>query len=79
MEREHSDIDEIHVIIDIRSYMFEHLVLNNNEESEPEADGYSGRLINGTIWYDKSLNIHYSMNILSLHLIQSFLFTYLYI
>ena len=33
MERENYDIDEIPVIMDIRSYMFEHLVLNNNEEN----------------------------------------------
>ena len=46
--------------MDIRSYMFEHLVLNNNEEntstsseeSEPEADGNPGLRLNGTIWYD---------------------------
>ena len=46
--------------MDIRSYMFEHLVLNNNEEntftsseeSEPEADVNSGFHLNGTIWYD---------------------------
>ena len=44
----------------IRSYMFEHLVLNNNEEntftsseeSEHEADGNSGLCLKGTIWYD---------------------------
>ena len=48
------------MIIDIRSYMFEHLVLNNNEEktstrsdeSEPEVDGNSGLRLKGTIWYD---------------------------
>ena len=45
------------MIIDIRSYILEHLVLNNNEEntytsseeSEPEADGNSGFRLNGTI------------------------------
>ena len=31
MERENYDIDEIPLIMDIRSYMFEHLVLKNNE------------------------------------------------
>ena len=44
--------------MDIRSYMFEHLVLENNEEntsrsseeSEPEADGNSGLRLIGTIW-----------------------------
>ena len=46
--------------MDIRSYMFEHLVLNNNEEntftnseeSEPEADGNSGLCLKEAIWYD---------------------------
>ena len=46
--------------MDIRSYMFEYLVLNNNEEntstsseeSESDADGNSGLRLNGTIWYD---------------------------
>ena len=46
--------------MDIRSYMFEQLVLNNNEdntstssdESEPEADGNSGLRLNATIWND---------------------------
>ena len=58
MEREKYDIDEIPVITDIRCYMFEHLALKNNEEntstsseeSEPEADSYSGLRLNGTIW-----------------------------
>ena len=44
--------------MDIRSYMFEHQVLNNHEENtstrseekEPEADGNSR--LNGTILYD---------------------------
>ena len=44
--------------MDIRSYMFEHQVLNNHkentstssEESKPEADGNSR--LNGTILYD---------------------------
>ena len=62
MEWENQDIDEIPVIIDIRSYIFEHLVLNNNEENtstsseekEPEADSTcnSELRLNGTIWYD---------------------------
>ena len=49
--------------MDIRSYMFEHLVLINtklrientstsSEESQPEADGNQGLRLNGTIWYD---------------------------
>ena len=61
MERENFDINEISVIMDIRPYMFEHIVLNNNEEihlkvvkkANPiEADGYPGLCLNGTIWYD---------------------------
>ena len=60
MERENLDIHEIPVIMDIRLYMFERIVLNNNEEnqttsseeSEPEADGYSVLRLNGTIWYN---------------------------
>ena len=60
MERENFDVDEIPVIMDIRPYMFEHIVLNNNEEntstsseeSKPEADGNSGLCLNGTILYD---------------------------
>ena len=72
--------------MDIRSYMFEHLVLNNNEEnmstsseeSKPEADGNSG--LNGTFGTCTINLMHNSnMNILSFHLIQSFLFTYIYI
>ena len=43
--------------MDITSYMFEHLLLNNNEEnmstsseeSEPEADGNPRLRLNGTI------------------------------
>ena len=42
--------------MDIRSYMFEHLVLNYNVENastrNEEADGNSGLRLNGTIWYD---------------------------
>ena len=60
MERENYDTDEIPVIMDIRSFMFEHLELKINgentstssDESEPEADSYSGLHLNGTIWYD---------------------------
>ena len=59
MERENEDMDEIPVIMDIRSYMFEHFVLNNNEEntstsseeSEPEADGNPGLRLNRTSWH----------------------------
>ena len=44
----------------IKSYMFGHLVLKNNEEntftsseeSEPEADGNSGLCRKEAIWYD---------------------------
>ena len=47
------------MIMDIRSYMFEHFVLNNSEEnsatsseeSEPEADGNPGLRLNGTSWH----------------------------
>ena len=50
------------MILDIRSDMFEHLILNNydentstsSEEREPEADGNSGLRQNGAIWYDYS-------------------------
>ena len=46
--------------MDIRSYMFKHLVLKDNEEntstsseeSEPEADVNPGLRLTGTIWYD---------------------------
>ena len=70
--------------MDIRSYTFEHLVLNNNEEntstrseeSEPEADGNSGLRLNEDCLVRLIFKLmHNSMNILSLHLIQSFLLT----
>ena len=64
MERENFDVDEIPVIMDIRPYMFEHIVLNNNEEnmstsseeSKPKADRYwiyifmSEKLSNPVSW-----------------------------
>ena len=41
MERGNYDIDEIPLVMNIRSYMFEPLAVNNNEENTPTSSDNS--------------------------------------
>ena len=45
MERGNYDIDEIPLVMNIRSYMFEPLAVNNNEENTPTRSDDSALML----------------------------------